>query len=201
MRILLVRHGDAVNSEGKFHGWVDNPLTNFGRNEAKQIAPELAKFSPKQIISSPMVRATETAAIIASLLKIPVSTNRALLPLNLGAFVGKPIDKYLNKLKYYLANPKVKVPSGEAIDTWAQRFIPFFNNYFFNNDPSTIIFVTHGRNIILAEADIKEGNNLRYDNSFLLDTHRSTEHGGFAMCTPPKSFQIVTPKKVMAGQS
>lgn len=203
MRVILARHGDAVGTKGKFHGMVDTPLVPAGKQEASDLADHLKPFGATGIIASPLSRTMETAQIIGSKLGLPVQSSKALLPLNLGAFVGRPTDqKNVDALKQYLANPNEKIPGGESINQWAQRFIPFFNQYFFDDkSPGTIIMVTHGRNILLAKADVKEGNNLKYDNTLLLDTDKSTEHGGFALATPPNKVEIITPKQVIKGAS
>jgi probable phosphoglycerate mutase len=201
MRIVLLRHGDAVNSTGKFHGWIDNPLTSQGAKEAADISDHIRQYNPSKIISSPMSRARDSASIIANKLGIPMETNQALMPLDLGDYDGQPIDKYLGNVRTHFSNPNKRFPNGETVNNWAQnRFIPYFNKQLFNNDPGTIAMMTHGRNIILAKADIAQGNNLNYDNSMLLDNKQTTEHGGYAIATP-NSFEIKTPKAVKAGQS
>jgi broad specificity phosphatase PhoE len=201
MRIILLRHGDAVNSTGKFHGWIDNPLTSKGAQEANDISEQIRQYNPSKIITSPMSRARDTANIIGSKLGIPVEANNALMPLNLGDYDGKPVESNLDKVRTHFANPNKQFPNGETVNNWAQnRFIPFFNKHLYSKDPGTIAMMTHGRNIILADADIKMGNNLNFDKKTLLDNKQSTEHGGMAIATP-NSFEILNPKNVQAGQS
>jgi hypothetical protein len=65
-----------------------------------------------------------------------------------------------------------------------------------------VVFVTHGRNIVLTKAHIKtKGRAPAFDKNILLNNEQSTEHGGYAIAEPPDKFSIETPKKVMAGQS
>jgi probable phosphoglycerate mutase len=204
--VILVRHGDAVNGEGKFHGMIDDKLTPSGIKEAQEIVKRVKVFNPSTIYSSPLSRTTDTANVIGKALNIPVIRNKALLPLDLGAFIRKPTNrKNVEELKYYIAHPNIKIPSGESINHWAQKYVPFFNKYFFNKSPDTVIFVTHGRNILLSEADIKEGENLKFDNNILLESNKgkSTEHGGIAVAdnnASPK-FKILDEKKVTPGAS
>ena len=203
MKIVLVRHGDAVGTKGKFHGMLDTPLTAKGIKDVEEIAPEFRKYKPEIIYSSPLSRTFDSAKIIAQVLGgLEVVRNKALLPLDLGNFVGQPTNtRNVEMLKYYFKNPNIKIPGGEPVNNWAMRFIPFFNKYFYDNNSSTIMFVTHGRNFILTKADVKLGNNLKYDNRLLYDTDESIEHAGYALATPPKNIRFIMPKKVKPGSS
>jgi len=65
--IYLVRHGEAADDvEDRYGGWSDDPLTERGRETARELAKKIAKLSPKptKIYSSPFKRAFETAEII-----------------------------------------------------------------------------------------------------------------------------------------
>ncbi|PYI65068.1 2,3-diphosphoglycerate-dependent phosphoglycerate mutase [Arthrobacter livingstonensis] len=66
--LVLLRHGESVlNAAGRFTGLLDPPLTARGRCEAKDAARLLAEAGllPTAIFSSTLVRATETADIVA----------------------------------------------------------------------------------------------------------------------------------------
>ncbi len=71
MKIYLVRHGIATERLG---GGVVNdsqrPLTDEGRAEARQVAQGLKKLGvrPEHFLSSPLVRACQTAEIFADVL-------------------------------------------------------------------------------------------------------------------------------------
>jgi probable phosphoglycerate mutase len=67
-RLLLVRHGLTTwNREGRFQGHLDPPLAEEGREEAHLLAERLAAGGEHgvRIVSSPLERAAETAAILA----------------------------------------------------------------------------------------------------------------------------------------
>jgi broad specificity phosphatase PhoE len=67
--IYLVRHGQTeFNVAGRHHGWIDSPLTQLGRAQARNAGQALAKLvSSESVVMfvSPMGRAIETAAIIS----------------------------------------------------------------------------------------------------------------------------------------
>lgn len=66
MRICMMRHGEALDDiEDCYGGIADFPLTDRGRQQARETAGSLAKHSPVAIYSSPLQRAHETARIIA----------------------------------------------------------------------------------------------------------------------------------------
>lgn len=204
MKIILARHGDAVNSSGKFHAYEEHPLTSDGRTEVYKLAKELKQYDPSVIYSDKLARTKESAKIISQELNIPIKYNDALLPLNLGKFAGKSIDTHTNALRHYLSNPNEKIPGGESINDWATNYLPFLEQYLKHKSKECIIFMTHGRNIILSKAYLDAGNLAPdFDKDTLLDSNnnKSTEHGGYAIIEPPNKFQIITPHKVKAGQS
>ncbi len=202
--VYLVRHGDAVGSEGKFHGMKDTPLTTKGVNQATHVASTLANSGKdfKKIYTSPLSRTRDTADIISEAVGSPVEARKELLPLDLGEFVGKPTNTYNEHVKHYLDNPKEQIPNGGTVDGWAKNYIPFINKLLYDGSDDNHIVVTHGRNIILTKADMKLGNNHRYDNQLLAENDKSTEHGGYAIANGNNNtFRIVTPKKTAVGVS
>jgi len=201
MKIILARHGDAVNSDGKFHGIDDKPLTSEGRSEVYATAKELRQYHPTMIYYCPTQRTRETATILANELNIPRKKSDALLPLDLGTFVGKDSEKFLSAIKHYLTNPEEKIPGGQSVNDWAKQYLPFFEKAFLNKSRDAIIFVTHGRNILLTKAYLSQDKLApNFDKDVLLDSKTSTEHGGYAL-VDNKGFRIMDPKKVIAGQS
>ena len=70
MRLVIIRHGPAGDrgvweAEGRDDGL--RPLTAEGREEMQRVAPGLARLVPTidVLATSPLVRAAETAAIVA----------------------------------------------------------------------------------------------------------------------------------------
>lgn len=79
LKILLIRHGQSQgNVEGRMEGWSSTGLTDLGRKQAQQLGQRLAQENrqPTHIYCSPLQRATETLAAMASALwataEIPV---------------------------------------------------------------------------------------------------------------------------------
>ena len=84
---VFLRHGESVgNAEARWQGQSDYVLTLKGREQAQALAKrwksEGVKFD--LIIASPLVRAKETAEIIASALDVKVELDPILLESHIG---------------------------------------------------------------------------------------------------------------------
>jgi broad specificity phosphatase PhoE len=65
-RVLVIRHGrTALNADGRLRGHLDPPLDEVGRREAAAVAAVLSEFRIVRILSSPLLRALQTAGAIA----------------------------------------------------------------------------------------------------------------------------------------
>ena len=63
-RLVLARHGEtAWSKSGQHTGRTDIPLTDVGREQAKGLGAALAGRSFRRVLSSPLVRASETARL------------------------------------------------------------------------------------------------------------------------------------------
>lgn len=89
--IYLLRHGQTeYNTEGRYQGWSDSPLTDLGRRQAQAHGALLAEHLVAPAIwASPLLRAAETARIVAD--AMPGATLRhdpRLRELSLGIWDG-----------------------------------------------------------------------------------------------------------------
>ena len=87
-RLMVIRHGQPEwNAAGRWPGRADPPLTIEGRRQAAAAARVLGSFDA--IVSSPLQRAAETAAIIVEHLGIgPVLTEPDLMERDAGEWQG-----------------------------------------------------------------------------------------------------------------
>jgi phosphohistidine phosphatase len=100
MRIYLIRHSNAVDPGTP--GYEDDslrPLTEKGRDKMKDIAFALKELDvkPDLIVSSPYVRAQQTAEILAKVLKYKqeLAFSDALVPMgNADNIIGEINEKY-----------------------------------------------------------------------------------------------------------
>jgi broad specificity phosphatase PhoE len=94
-KLYIARHGqDEDNANGILNGRRDKPLTPLGRYEAAQLALKLRNREIDSIFHSPLLRAAETASIIA--LGIGVSSlisEPLLMERDYGDFTGRKLKE------------------------------------------------------------------------------------------------------------
>jgi broad specificity phosphatase PhoE len=87
--ILLARHGESDwNRDGRWQGHADRPLTDRGREQARELAERLAATELDAVYSSDLVRARETAAIVAEPHRLSVHELPALREVDVGSWSG-----------------------------------------------------------------------------------------------------------------
>lgn len=89
--LLLVRHGATTwSQEDRFCGRSDIPLADEGLAQAQQLAQRLSSLPIQAVYSSPLVRAAETARILAAPHGLRVTTIGPLREIDFGAWEGQP---------------------------------------------------------------------------------------------------------------
>lgn len=87
--LILWRHGQTdYNLQGRIQGQVDIPLNDTGRQQAQRAADDIAALGPTRIVSSPLVRARDTAEVLASLTGLSVETDPGLMEKSFGTWEG-----------------------------------------------------------------------------------------------------------------
>jgi phosphohistidine phosphatase SixA len=76
VRLILVRHAEAALGQPD----ESRPLTPAGREAARELAARLAAERPDAVLSSPLLRARETAAPIAEAAGVTLETDERLAP-------------------------------------------------------------------------------------------------------------------------
>ena len=91
MIIMLVRHAESIgNSEGRWVGREDVPLSSKGRCQAERLRARLESegFNPTRIYTSPLIRTLETARIVAKNWNCPLVKWDDLVEIDVGSFSG-----------------------------------------------------------------------------------------------------------------
>lgn len=71
--ICLIRHGETEwNKIGRIQGTTDVPLNETGKSQARACGSHLTKESWDVIVTSPLKRAKQTAAIINETMRLPI---------------------------------------------------------------------------------------------------------------------------------
>jgi probable phosphoglycerate mutase len=149
-RFLLVRHGQSAwNALGRWQGLSDPPLSDRGRDEAKLAASSLAGFEGL-IYSSPLLRARQTAEIIAGSGRT-VSICPDLREIDVGEFAGLTNEEIEGRLpdawRDLRAGNLDRFPGGESRVDFRERVLRALGDLA-NEHPGAEIFVaTHGGTI------------------------------------------------------
>ncbi len=116
MRLLLVRHGQSVgNIEARIQG-IDDPLTDFGREQARSVARALAaRGDVTHLYASPLDRAMETAGFIGDAVGLVPAPVAGLAEIDAGRAVGLLWTEWREAnpdLAEIMANPDRSIDAG-----------------------------------------------------------------------------------------
>ncbi|MGA9522502.1 MAG: 2,3-diphosphoglycerate-dependent phosphoglycerate mutase [Myxococcaceae bacterium] len=167
--LVLVRHGQSIwNMENRFTGWVDVPLSEKGRGEAKLAASHLGGFKFDVAYTSMLSRAQETLAIILRELgqNPPIIRDQALNERHYGDLQGlnkaDTAKRYGDdQVKIWRRSFDVRPPNGESLELTAQRTLPFFERAIGGDlrQGKNVLVVAHGNSnrSIVMELDKLSG--------------------------------------------
>ena len=118
---VFLRHGESIgNAESRWQGQSDYALTERGRAQAHALAErwksERVKFD--LVIASPLIRAKETAEIIASALGANLEIDSLLLERNIGEMEGLTADEVRRRPQPPYVTPYDPI-GGEGEGDWA----------------------------------------------------------------------------------
>ncbi|MDR0531233.1 MAG: histidine phosphatase family protein [Oscillospiraceae bacterium] len=90
MKLYYARHGQTDwNLRRRVQGLTDNPLNETGVQQARELAEKAALLEPIDVIvSSPLLRARQTAQILSERLRAPLVVHERLYECNLGSYEG-----------------------------------------------------------------------------------------------------------------
>lgn len=132
--LALVRHGQSLwNHENRFTGFVDVPLTEKGRAEARQAAESLKGLKFDVAYTSALTRAQETLGLILESLgqRIPVIRDAALNERHYGDLQGLNKEDAAKRwgddqVKKWRRSYDIPPPNGESLEMTAKRVLPFY---------------------------------------------------------------------------
>ncbi len=149
--ICVVRHGETDwNISGILQGWIDVPINEQGRHQARELAGTFAAAGFVAVWSSPLVRARETAEIVAAALRLPPpSCHDGLKERNFGAIQGIPKAELaeLNPVllqQILRRNPAADFEEGERMDEFADRVLGAVADIGARHPGRRVLVVTHG---------------------------------------------------------
>ncbi|NRD59381.1 2,3-bisphosphoglycerate-dependent phosphoglycerate mutase [Corallococcus exiguus] len=152
--LALVRHGQSLwNLENRFTGFVDVPLTEQGRAEARKAADSLQGVKFDVAYTSALTRAQQTLAILLEALKQtpPVIRDAALNERHYGDLQGlnkADAAKEFGEKQVHVWRRSFDVPppNGESLEMTAKRVLPFFDRAIAGDlrQGKNVLVVAHG---------------------------------------------------------
>ncbi len=147
----MVRHGESEsNRDSCFALSGDVPLTDLGRQQARDAAAQIARFfNPQRVISSTFTRARQSAEIISAALKLPLEVVDGIQERDLGALKGQPWHQHAamtaSRSNYdpereWLWRP----PGGESYEDVRQRVMPVLEDLRSRYPAEELVIVSHG---------------------------------------------------------
>jgi isoleucyl-tRNA synthetase len=128
-----------------------NPLTKSGVTQAKKLARQLKKEKIDIIFSSELLRARQTAEIIAKHIKVKVNFDSRLNEISFGALDGQSIKVWQDLVKDYKDFLTAKPQGGESRLDVRKRVLDFIEEINKKYKNKKILIVSHGDTIWMAE--------------------------------------------------
>ena len=154
MEIYFARHGE---SEANRLGVISNRvyghgLTGTGKRQAAALAGKLAGRDITRICTSPLLRAVQTAEILAARLGLPFELADALREFDCGIIEGKSdpgswqLHSALWRAWTVHGHWESRIEGGESYLDIQARFVPFIEHLLsrYGDSPERIVLVGHG---------------------------------------------------------
>ena len=157
--LVLVRHGQSEwNALGKWVGWYDIPLTERGKQEAREAAKSLEGITFHKAYTSKLTRAQQTLHEIKQHLdqaELETIEHEALNERHYGDYASqnkweireKVGEEEFQKIRRAWDHP---IPNGESLKTVSERTVPYFEEHILKD-------LKAGKNVLVAA----HGNSLR----------------------------------------
>ncbi len=153
-QLVLIRHGQSLwNLENRFTGWVDVPLTDQGRREAREGGRLIQDLTFQVAYTSMLIRAQETLDIILDEIsqRPPIIRDQALNERHYGDLQGlnktETATHYSEEqVRIWRRSFDVPPPNGESLKQTSERTLPFFERAILGDIKlgKNVLLVAHG---------------------------------------------------------
>lgn len=178
MKLYFVRHGETEwNTQRRFQGRKNSPLTEKGEQQAKNIAEVLRNIPFTRLYSSSLGRARKTAQEIQKGRGIPLEIMDEFIEISMGELEGKTksdfaelypeeYEKYLQASLDY--NPQAF--RGETFEEIQERLRKGMKDLVTKHkEEDVILVVSHGMTLQILFTDLRHGNLERLREEKLLE--------------------------------
>ena len=140
--IAFVRHGETPpNRAGLLLGRSDAALTERGRAQAERLAKTLAGLGVERVLTSPLRRARDTAAPIATACDRTVEVDERLIEIDYGEWEGSPFgDLDPAVVTRWRRDGSFAPPGGESLEVVAERVASLCEEWL---DDRIVVAVSH----------------------------------------------------------
>ena len=149
VRIILVRHGETTwNTEGRYQGQEDTPLSPRGLAQGRAAAEALKDTPIDAAVSSPLSRALTTCRFIADLHGFSVETDARLTEISHGTWEGRYADdieaNYPEGFHLWHTQPDlVQMPEGENLEDVRSRARAALEEIATRHEGKTVLIAAH----------------------------------------------------------
>ncbi len=149
MTLYILRHGETdLHIKGVMQGWLDAPLNQNGRDLAVVTGQGMRGIRFDKCISSPLIRAKETAEIVLreSGNRIPITTDDRIREINFGEMEGRTVSEMGDAGALFFKDPFrfPGFPHGETISDVCKRTQSFLKELLETDSGETVLICTHG---------------------------------------------------------
>lgn len=157
--LYLVRHAQSeANAQNLLAGQENFPLTEQGHEDALNIAQQFcAQYQPSRIISSPLLRASQTAQPFSEILNRDIEFDPRIIEQNMGKFSGMSYAEAEADPEYETDRSArwhwIPVGGGESYEMMAERTRAFLTDLL--DASGDILVVTHAVTMRLLRANLE----------------------------------------------
>ena len=159
-KYFVMRHGESENNVLDIYSSdpQKNHLTKKGEKEAMETAKKILSKKITRIYSSPFLRTSETAEIVANeicLSKDKIIYDERIREFGFGNLSEKPGKEYLDYIESKNWDYDARVSGGESFQDAKNRFGEFLYEIDKKNQNEVILIITHGIMLEVAQAVIE----------------------------------------------
>ena len=153
--LYLVRHGETDwNREQRLQGTRDVPLNEAGVAQAHELADHFAALSVARIVTSPLVRASETAAILADACACPLHVDARLSEIDHGSWSGMTLPEIGRRFPLLVEREQLRpeafdISGGERLPDVYHRVSDVLADLLSKHEGESVLVVGHGITLAL----------------------------------------------------
>jgi len=163
-RLYVCRHGESkLNALGRYAGQIDTPLTSLGRQQARLAGQQARTLKLDHIVASPLIRAVETAQIIAHEVGYPanrITTDVLFLERGLGELEGKSQKNNPDDPGLY---PGIEPET--VLDNRAANALDYLRGL----EADTVLLVSHGTFLMALSRVLSDTLSEELPNAFIVE--------------------------------